>query len=189
MGEIGTERQSPPGEAGFSLVEVLVALVVASMLALAVGGLIGFAIDLEDRSERSDKTIAAILDLEALRSAILEAAGPSKGVAIDEARRSGFKLIAERDRQNIPMMIEILAAADARPAAINLTFGMADDATASTVDLSQFDTAMIDYLVSSAEILSWTGGDSVGDVALAARLLVTQGTRQWAVPLWVVSRD
>ncbi|MEQ1901887.1 MAG: type II secretion system protein [Devosia sp.] len=186
----GADPGSPAagGEAGFSLVEVMITLVMAAMLAIAVGGLISFAVTLRDRSERSEKTISAILEVEALRNAALEAAGPAKGITIGSPETTGYVLVAPDSRRHLPMRIAIEREAAGTPLTIGLSFADAAEDATTSVDLALFDDAFIDYLTGTGDDLAWRPADSVSGEPIAARLSVIQGKRRWTIPLWVVPR-
>jgi len=163
-------------DAGFTLLELLVALAISSLIVMGIGGLFAFAGDLKSRSERATAIQAALVDLRAIVTTI---AG-SPPVILSAARRAGFELQLA-SAVGTTATIAVLSFHDGALFADYPTAGQM-----TSVDLSAFDGASIEYLVYSAQTPAWVSSDLVGaDGVLGARINLRERHRHWPLVLWV----
>jgi hypothetical protein len=87
------------------------------------------------------------------------------------------------------MRTTIVEASEKTPSKLVLSYGDGAESPTTSVDLSAFQSASIDYLDERGDGLSWVAGESVEGFSLGARLLVRRGERQWSILLWVVPRS
>jgi prepilin-type N-terminal cleavage/methylation domain-containing protein len=175
-------------EAGFSLVEVLVALVVIALLTVAVGSLIAFAVELKTRTETAQRLGGAVAQLEAFRNLLIDVSGRAADISIAGAHPESFELAGSRPGA-IYLLVKMTLATTSTPQLLAVHFGKGPQARVTTVDLSAFDGSSIDYLSRQGDGLVWARAESVRGAPLASRLTVSYGTRQWSILLWVVPRD
>lgn len=81
-------------DAGFSMVELLVATAITSFVALAAGGLLALGSQARDRVDASLDIQASLVDLVSLASL----AAREVAVSIDQAGASGFTLVRGKER-------------------------------------------------------------------------------------------
>lgn len=181
-----TDRHLHEGDAGFTLLEVLVALVLASLLMIAVGGLFVFVGQLHDRVKTTGLIEQSLLDARAAGAVLSSWSSGLNKVSITGIDPAGFS-------------VQRISAADGTTAVARVTLGGSDDkhaaflgvsnsadAPPSSVDLSAFDTAEIEYLTSTAQSIAWVRTDQLGTAKLRAiRLDLTSNLRRWFVILWV----
>lgn len=165
-------------DAGFTIIELLVAVAIASLVVIGIGALFAIGATVRDRATDSAAVQAALIELQALASL----ANSEVGLAIVTPSEAGFALQpAEPGRSGLDgWRVQLV-----RPAAgarIELHRGN----NASSVDLAAFDAVGIEYLVVGSQSVAWTAGASVGGAdARAARLRLTLGPRVWRPLLWI----
>lgn len=162
------------GDAGFGMVELLVALAICAALAVGAGGLISLGLKLRDRVELTTDVQRALLDLKAVGS---ELAGGA-WVGLGEAEAADFTLC-----RNAPGFAPALAG----------TFSLTDRgvsyrtaSASSSADIGVFEARSLEYLVATADEQEWrAAGQLAGARPLAARLKLSLGARTWRVLLWM----
>ncbi len=166
---------APPPDAGFSLIEVLVALVIASFVVMAIGGLYVLTGTLRSRATEAAQVEDTLVDLQGLQSAL----GDDVALTIDAPRPDGFTLAPSTTRTGRPLQLRLTAA----PLRIDLT----STSRTSGVDLSPFAEAAIEYLVRGADgRANWGAGPVTSGQPLAARLRLALHGRVWRPLLWIV---
>lgn len=166
-------------EAGFSLVELLVALAITSFLVIAVGGLIRLSADARGRIEEAGRVEAALLDLRAISEAL---AGP-KGPSIIRFDDSGFDLFAPPAQpSNGATMTARLAGTSG---AMSIVLDELASHRRSSVQLGAFETASLEYLDASGPDYVWQSAAAAGRSPAGVRLALSRGARVWRVLLWI----
>lgn len=165
-------------DAGFTIVELLVAVAIASLVVIGIGAL--FAIGTEVRGRAADNAAvqASLIELQALAGL----ANSEVGLTITSPSEAGFALVPlQPGRSGLDgWRAQLIRAATA--VRIELHRG----SNVSSVDLAAFDAVAIEYLVVGSSSADWTGGASVGGAAVqAARLRLALGSRVWRPLLWI----
>jgi prepilin-type N-terminal cleavage/methylation domain-containing protein len=168
------------GTAGFSMIEMLIALAIASLVMIGVGGLVAFGVELRDRSILVADIERALLDLSAFSSLIEEAGFESVGSVGDD----GFELAG---RRNLPSqqgfgvrLAEGLLVVG--PPGVSIEAEQA----AAMAALDRFDDARMDYLVQAGSRWHWEPARNTEDQRVrGARLILKQAHRSWPVVIWV----
>jgi prepilin-type N-terminal cleavage/methylation domain-containing protein len=169
-----------PSDAGFTIIELLVAVAIASLVVIGIGGL--FAIGSQVRSRAADNVAVqtALIDLQAMMSL----ATSELGLAITTPSDAGFGLaVLERTRTGLEGWGVHLIRSPS-----NLEIELRRGNNASSVNLSAFDTATLEYLDVTSHSPKWvgvTGGQ--GDEVRAARLRLGLGARVWRPLIWIPS--
>jgi len=182
------EARAPDPDSGFSLVEVMVALVVISLLCVSLGGLVAFAVELKTRTETAQRLGSAVGQLEAFRNLLGDVAGRAAEISIANPGQQGFELKGKGPGA-IDLLVDLALTGGSAPSTLEVHFGDSPQSRTTIVDLSPFDHGSIDYLTPQGDALAWRGAESVQGVPLASRLTMSTGTRQWSILLWVVPRD
>ena len=172
----------PRSDAGFSIVELLVAVAIASLVIIAIGALFAVGLRVRDRAADNAAVQSTLIDLQVLT----EMATSEVGLEITEPSETEFRLEAVQEgRAGLVDWKALLVTSESR-VRIELRRG----SNTSSVDLSAFDTTAIEYLVISSQAPSWTGGAGVGgsDVR-AARLRLSLGQRVWRPLIWIASAN
>lgn len=166
---------------GFGLVEVLMALAIASLVTIGTAGVLAFSRELHVRTVQAEVVEAAIMKLSTL-AALVEGSLPSRidGTAYD---RFGIEALgAMHPRTPIVRFAlqggQLLVGADGdQSQAVS---------PSSFVDLSAFDAAEFEYLVDSTEAFTWVTADQIGRASvLASRIVLIASHRRWPVVLWL----
>jgi prepilin-type N-terminal cleavage/methylation domain-containing protein len=164
-------------EAGFGMVELLVALAICAVLVMGAGSLISLGHQLRDRAEMAEQVQQAILDLRALGSVL----GGGTWVGLGDVRPRTFGLCHSGLGEGARLI-----------GTFSLLSDRASYRTASAVseaDLSVFDTSSLEYLVSTPTQQDWRPADALAGMRpVAARLLLSLGTRKWRTLLWMERR-
>lgn len=171
----------PQADAGFSIVELLVAVAIASLAVIAIGALFAVGLQVRDRAADNAAVQSTLIELQAL----MALATSEVGVELTAPSETDFALeaVQESRAELVNWGVQLTSAPQAR---IELRRG----SNASSVDLSAFDTAVIEYLVVSSEAPSWTSGAGVGgSEARAARLRLSFGQRVWRPLIWIASAN
>lgn len=163
------------GDAGFSIVELLVAIAITSLVVLAIGGLLTLGLKVRERADENMNIEAALVDLHALATL----AGSEVGMSLRAAGDEGFEL--ERG-ETLRWMVALDEGPDAP--AIELRRGE----RASLVELSGFEAVSLEYLVPMGAMADWvTPARTGGQPPLAARLRLSSGDRVWRPLVWIAS--
>lgn len=161
-------------DAGFGLVELLVALAICSLIVLGIGGLLTFVGQLRDRSESTTAVQRALLDLMAVASALSE---PS-GAGLVSVTPSGFTL-------HVPPATP-LATVTLREGRLEVQYSRTENAI--SVDLSAFETASLEYLAISSQAADWRATLELPESPRAVRLHLTKRLWRWPLLLWIADR-
>lgn len=161
-------------EDGFSIIELLVAIAITSFVVLAIGGLLTLGLRVKERVDENSAVQSALIDLQGF--AVLAAS--EVGFAVSAIGERGFKLLKPRASEApIAWSVEI------RDAEIELHRGRRK----STVKLSVFESAELEYLASSAGPAKWTSTKPGLSDALAVRLRLERDRRVWRPLIWISS--
>lgn len=174
MGPVARTRT----DSGFTIVELLVAVAIASLVVIGIGALFAVGSQVRDRAKDSTAVQSALVELQALATL----ATSEVGLAIVTPSETGFALAplevgrAGLDGWEVQL---IRASSDAR---LQLRRG----SNTSSVDLAAFDAVGIEYLVVGSQSADWVGGVSVaGTETRAARLRLGLGPRVWRPLIWI----
>lgn len=181
-----SEHRLEHRDAGFTLLEVLVALVLASLLMIAVGALFVFVGQLRDRVKTTGMIEQSLLDARAAGSVLSSWSSGLNKVSVATVDVTGFSIqrISAADGMTAVARVTLRPSADRH--ASFLSISNSADTSPSSVDLSAFDTAEIEYLTSTAQSIAWVKPDQLGAAKpRAIRLDLTSNPRRWLVILWV----
>jgi prepilin-type N-terminal cleavage/methylation domain-containing protein len=160
--------------AGFSLVELLVALAIGSFAAIGIGGLVGFAGQLKERTASGEAAMAALNDIATLAT---------------ELERLPRSAMTSADKGRFEVIFASGAPYGERTLSVELDEGGLRARTGGqavgAASLAAFDTARFDYFAADADGVGWhPPEDLTGSGVLAARVVVTSGHRAWPFVLW-----
>lgn len=172
-------RRALSSDAGFSLTEVLVALVLLGLVAIVTGGLVSSAVAGRDRAREVEDKVATFRDLVGF-SALVTTTWAGSQVVPTDITAGGFVLT---DRDNSPKRARIsLQLSDGHR---KLTANLGPNQNLS-LDLRPFEFAAVEYLPRAPQTLTWQSADGLsGGRPMAARLRLTEQGRQWSVLLWL----
>lgn len=162
---------------GFSLVEILAALLVMATVTTAIGGLFGLVRQSMDRGREATATLAALTKALAFADE-LSAAAPT---AIGHLSGNGhltLALAAEGEPGDATSLVLTLE----RSPDLSLR---ASGAIATTLDLAPFDAASELFLVATPSY-AWTADPADRDI-LGLRLQFAKAERNWDVMLWLAA--
>lgn len=162
------------GEAGFGMVELLVALAICAMLAMGAGSLISLGLKLRDRVELTADVQQALLDLRAVSSEF----GGGSWVGLGDAAGDGFLLCRSGPGSDATHVGAFSLTADS--ARYETEFAR------SAADISVFATHALEYLVVAPDGQDWrAAGELANARPLAVRLRLSLGARTWRMLLWM----
>lgn len=167
-------------DSGFSMVELLVALALAALVAMASAGLLTLGLTVRDRVEAASQVQAALLDLKGLTNAL--AAGSR--VSLFAPATDGFVLrqaaggVSPLDLGRFRMIVEPSSAVVYEGSGLS-----------SSVDLSAFDQVGIEYLEVTPQAHAWKPSGQLVDSPAAARLRLTAAALTWRLLLWMQQPD
>jgi hypothetical protein len=173
----------PSADAGFGILEVLVALAIASLVTMAIGGLLVLASTVHGRVDEAERVETALLDVQGL----LRIATDSVGLMIVRPAADGFALVdaspvagsSPADDQNL-----LLRSKDA-----SKRVELARNGSAAAADLSIFEKASLEYLTVAAEGAVWKPAATIGGgKPVAARFRLQLHARVWRPVIWLASR-
>lgn len=154
-------------DSGFSMVEMLVALAIAALLAIASGSLIALGAGTKERVEDVAQIEAALVSL----NSIAALAASELHDRIEVADADGFSLSGEGQPLRFDLKAKLL--------------GLRDGDAQNQVDLAAFDTARFEYLVDEPQGGRWLDGRSTSQRELVgARLTLRHGSRTWRPLVW-----
>jgi hypothetical protein len=160
-------------EAGFSVLEILVALAIASTAMLAVGGLFQLTMTVSSTITSNERVSKSLLQLQQL----LRATDKEVGLAIAEASNEDVILTAMAEEPQ------------ARKLVLSLGNGQLRAVGARTVvaDLSAFDAVQLEYLAEVNQRPAWSSTVIRLREVLGIRLRLTLGARTWRPLVWIAS--
>jgi hypothetical protein len=164
-------------DGGFSIIEVLVALALCSLVVMGIGGLVSLAVQARSSVDETAKVQVALVDLQA----ILLLTGEATNLAVVKPTAEGFDLVIPKvgAASEISRRVE-LSASDGR---LELTRG---DRIA-IADLSVFDSAALEYLALDPDP-AWMSGDALmQSMPVGARLRLELKDRVWRPLVWMIS--
>lgn len=169
--------QSPP-DAGFTIIELLVAVAIASLVLIGIGGLFAVGAQVRDRAADNAAVQSALIELQALLSLATSEVGLKAAAPAD----TGFALDVVAERR---VELEGWSVALQRPPSgprVELQRG----ASTSSVDLTAYDAAALEYLVVSSDTPSWVSAVEVAGAEIrAVRLRLELGARVWRPLIWI----
>jgi prepilin-type N-terminal cleavage/methylation domain-containing protein len=165
-------------DAGFSIIELLVAIAIASLVVIGIGALFAIGSQVRDRGTDSAAVQSALIDLQALATL----ATSEVGLTITTPSDAGFALTPlEAGRAGFEGW-EVRLTRPSPEARLELRRG----SNASSVDLATFDAVSIEYLVVGSQSTDWVGGASTAGTEIrAARLRLGLGARVWRPLIWI----
>jgi prepilin-type N-terminal cleavage/methylation domain-containing protein len=168
-----------PSDAGFSLLEMLAALAIASFVVLSIGGLLLIGVHLRDRDLESTKVATSLLELQTL----FLLTGGDLDRQIDGARDNGFALVPHSGQSVAhPLRLDLAANAESRA----LEFVGIDET--GVIDLTAFNAVSLQYLTLGAQSPHWVRAAELAAMApIAARLILKLNQRVWRPLVWVAS--
>lgn len=169
-------RHATQSDRGFSVLEVLVALAIASTAMVALGALFQLAMRVSETIATSKRVHTALLDLQG----VLDVLGETRDEAHNTSGQS-FDLTSPRD-EDVAHITLAAGGAENRELLITGSSG------STRADLTVFDEAKLEYLhrVEPAT-LRWVEAVPASDLVLAARLRLKLGERVWRPLVWIVS--
>ena len=179
MPSLPGEMRAEPGDraAGFSLVEVLVAIAIAAGLIVGLGALLTNVGELGSRAEENNRILEALVEINAFRAFV---STPAPAIAV-QASTSGFVIAPDPGEQQPVQSAEISVAGANTEAELHYARG---DASAA-VDLSAFESISIEYLSVSAQTFAWQQALLADSEVQAARLVLRRGARIWRPLIWM----
>jgi prepilin-type N-terminal cleavage/methylation domain-containing protein len=170
-------------DAGFTLVEVLVALVIASILLTAVGGLVAFAGALSQRSGQQHMVLDTLSNLQTL-SDQFEAWPLAWAVSDFSGAEEEANLRTEGGAE---VILQLREATTSTPAA--LAWRGEGIVAPGQISMAGFAEAKLEYFLTRRDPPRWVGAfDQLGETPSAIRLNLTDGRRQWVPVLWAAQR-
>lgn len=157
-------------DAGFSLVELLVAIAITSMVVLAIGGLLTLGVRVKDRGDEAMTVQIALMDVEALAGL----ADGEVGFALAKPTDDGFEL-ERRDGLTWSMALA--------GEAVELRRGE----RISRALLSAFERVSLEYLAVTGKAGAWVEARRIGatTASIAVRLRLQRGERVWRPLMWI----
>jgi prepilin-type N-terminal cleavage/methylation domain-containing protein len=175
-----THTRGPTGDGGFSMVELLVALAISSLIVVGIGGLFAYSGELRSRSEQTTRIQAALIDLRSVASVL-------RGLpqTVVEGRvPAGFELLHQPGQGTTEADRSSAARVYLQDTAFFIQYQVSGQI--SSVDLSPFDRAAIEYLVRPAQSPAWVSADQIGSQAiLGVRLSLYERHRHWPLAIWM----
>ncbi len=170
-------------DAGFTLVEVLVALVIASILLTAVGGLVAFAAALSQRSGQQHAALDTLSNLQTLSDQL--EAWPLSWIVSDIAGVEGEANL--RTESGAEVILQFHQATTLTPAA--LAWRGEGIVAPGQISMAGFAEAKLEYFLTRRDPPRWVGAfDPLQETPSAIRLNLTDGRRHWVPVLWAAQR-
>jgi len=167
-------------DGGFSMVELLVALALAALVAMAAAGLLTLGLTVRDRVEETSRVEAALVELKGLTNAL--AIGSRTSLAVPAT--DGFALRQAADGAPPFDLGRFLLVVEA-PSSVVYEGG----GRSSSVDLSAFDQVGIEYLEVTPQAHAWKPSGQLTTSPVAARLRLSAATLTWRLLLWMQLPD
>jgi prepilin-type N-terminal cleavage/methylation domain-containing protein len=175
-----TRIRAPASDAGFALIEILVALVIASMVAMAIGGLLLLSNTIRGRVAETGQIESTLVDVESLTAAMSHAVG----LQIADPTSTGFDLVPptpQVDEHPSQSMHFTLVGKTVR---VEFSRGL----RVTMADVSIFDQAALEYfLPGTSGRVSWTERANGAATPLAVRLRLRFHGWVWRPLLWIWS--
>jgi prepilin-type N-terminal cleavage/methylation domain-containing protein len=161
---------------GFSVLEVLVALAIASTAMVALGALFQLAMRVSETMATSKRVHTALLDLQGVLQVLEE-----KQDEVHGATGRSFDLTSP----NAEAIAHVTLGAENAEGRELLVSGPSGSTRA---DLAIFEDARLEYLYRiEPSTLRWAEAVPAPDAVLGARLRLTLGERVWRPLIWIVS--
>lgn len=167
-------------DGGFSMVELLVALALAALVAMAAAGLLTLGLTVRDRVDAAGRVQAALVELKGLTTAL--AAG--SWVSLSAPAADGFTLRAMAEGAP-PLDLGRFRLIVGAPSSVGYEGG----GQASSVDLSAFDQVEMEYLEVLPQAHAWKPFGQLRINPVAARLRLTSAALTWRLLLWMEQSD
>jgi prepilin-type N-terminal cleavage/methylation domain-containing protein len=162
-------------DSGFSVVEVLVALAIASIAVIILGGLFQLAVRVSDTLATSKSVHTALLDLQG----VLQLLGDDFDAEIQRPATAGF-IIASASAGE-------LAHLELNAAGTGLALNFVRPTNPGRVDLAVFEEARLEYFERTGpEMFEWVETVRSPNSAFGARLRLSLSGRVWRPLLWMV---
>jgi len=156
--------------AGFSLVEVLVALAIVAGLMVGIGALTGTVTSRTARARDAETILTTLIEVEGAALSLGQSRADRLLVALPDRFDLSPDAHAKLTRSDQAMRFEL------------------DNASAtSRLDLSVFDTASLEYLSPSAASL-WSATPPDLAAVTGIRVILRHGSRTWRPLLWLRDR-
>jgi prepilin-type N-terminal cleavage/methylation domain-containing protein len=168
-------------DGGFSLVEVLVGLAIASVVVMGIGGLMSLAISVRASADEGNRVQRALVDLQA----ILHLAREATDLNIAHVADFEFSLQPVGTvSDEAPAIVQTLSLSEGSgKTMLELVRGDRH----SAADLSAFEAAGLEYLTVDPD-MKWQVADRIGaGHVIGARLRLQLRERVWRPLIWMVS--
>lgn len=169
---------SPGADAGFSLLEILVALAIASLVAMAIGGLFALTGTLRARVSETAQLEAALVDVQGLAQVLSR----EVGLRLADPAADGFEL-ARPDPIASDHAVPLAQLRLPENGRVEVT----DATRVATAELVSFESAALEYLVRAPSGgMTWqTNGAGNNAAPVAVRLRLALRDRVWRPLLWI----
>jgi prepilin-type N-terminal cleavage/methylation domain-containing protein len=169
---------SPGADAGFSLLEILVALAIASLVAMAIGGLFALTGTLRTRLSETAQLEAALVDVQGLAQLL----SAEIGLRLADPAADGFELVRpDPIAGNQPAPLAQLRLAQGKRLEVTQATRVA------TAEVVAFESTGLEYLVRApGGAMKWQPASAANSAApIAVRLRLVLRDRVWRPLLWV----
>jgi type II secretory pathway pseudopilin PulG len=168
-------------DGGFSILEILVALALSSLVIMALGGLLSLVIKARTGIDEGTRIERALIDLQS----ILRLTGEAAGLTIADPDDAAFTLMVASAGPDHPAEVSSRVTLEVTPQTKVLALQRGNRNTHA--DISVFDSVALEYLHTGSEPV-WGHADSVvAGPIIAARLRLAFRSRVWRPLLWIVS--
>ena len=166
-------------ESGFSVLEVLVALAIASIATIALGAMSYLAIRVGDAVSSSRRVQIALLDLQGVQKVL----GDSEAGDIVQPATGSFVLASSANDQPVA---EVRLTGGSEPHGLVLS----GRSVLTRADLAAFDEVGFEYLErADASGARWVATSQQSDAVLGVRMTLRLGGRVWRPLIWIAAAE
>jgi hypothetical protein len=164
-------------DSGFGILEVLVALAIASAAVVALGSLFHLAMRLSDTLSMSRRVHVALQDLQGVLGFLTE----DRALEVRQGSPGSFVLTSRTTPGE-------LASVDLRKGPVSAELVISGPQLSARADLATFDEAQFEYLERPSPGASrWIASSQSPGVPLAVRMKLRLGDRIWRPLIWIAS--
>lgn len=175
------DAPAPGSDAGFSLLDILVALVIASFVAMGIGGLFALTSTLRARVDETSSVEATLVNVEGLEQLMSR----ELALRVSSPTAAGFGLVRpDQVAGDIAApLVQVKLSSDPGNGRIQVT----TTTQVATAELVSFENAALEYLVPARSGgMDWEAdGGSTAAAPIAVRLRLTLRDRVWRPLLWI----